>query len=237
MIRRLTWVALVLSAGVACAPPVEEPADPAGPALLFAGLPDAFVLPADDVDETTVGLQVAVVLRIENDDTIGSVTLQSATSTTAADVVDGQASAQVTIDVGLPPTGANNLLTASAGALSVQRSVLGLDEREAPPPIPGVCAVVVDVVGDAVVTCSGGDPADGDAQTLLNGGVIALRTAPANDDANARTRMVNMSGGSAQFAFAFDVDGDYVFAATLAGSESVFGATLTCSAAATVDVD
>ncbi|MDP2339658.1 MAG: hypothetical protein Q8O67_01765 [Deltaproteobacteria bacterium] len=236
MIDRVV-VVVVVAVVAACAPPPEVAPTPAGPALLFAALPDAFRFPDDDVDDATDGLQVDIVINVENADDIESVTLASGLSEASADVVDARATVRATLAIGLPPVGADNVLTASAGELSVQRAIVGLDRSEAPPPVSGSCDLSVDVVGNAIVTCSGGDPLDGDAQTLLHGGLIALRTAPVDDDANARTRMVALRGGAAQFPFAFDVDGDFVFAATLAGSTAFFGAALTASTNATVDVD
>ena len=236
MITRSCSVVVVASL-LACAAPPEESPPPAGSALLFAPLPDAFRLPDDDVDADLDGLQVDVDLTLENADDVDSATLTTAAGSSSADVVDGRVTLRVTLEVGPLPGGAENLLQASAGALTVQRLVIGLDRSEDAPPVPGACVLSVGVDGNGIVTCSGGDPLDGDAQTLLSGGVIALRTAPVDDDAAARVRMAELRGGAAQFPFAFDVDGDYVFAATLLGSGAFFGVTVSTSATATVDVD
>ena len=241
MIVRALSVALIVAALGACAPPSEEP-PPGSPAVLvFAPLPDAFRTPNDDVDDGSDGLQVDVVINVDNVDNINndvdSVTVSSTEGEGSADLVDGRATVRVTLDVGPAPAGVVNVLRATAGGFSVQRSVVGLDLRAPAPTIAATCVLSVDGAGAATVTCAGGDPLSGDAQSLLHGGRVVLATAAVNDEANARTRIGEMHGGAVQFPFAFDTGGDYVFAATLAGAVAVFGTAVLASANATVVVD
>lgn len=234
---------------VGCQPEqIEELPPPAasGPALLFGPLPDAFRLPDDDVDADTGGLQVEVVVTVENqdvDDPIARVTLLSAGGASdEADVADdedgaGQAVLIATLDVA-ELSGADNELVARGGGLEVRRAVVGLDRRVPTTPPPPTCALDVAVDGDATVTCSGGDLESSAVQNLVRGGLVSLRTQLADDvdGENARVQQAELRAGTASFDFPFAVDGSYVFSMTLVGAPRVVGAAVVTTVTAVVDV-